>query len=113
VRWDGLDFTTDRLQHAGNVAKDVIVPKADDTVAMLGEFAAARGISVCLRCVLTAIEFDRDFARRTREVGNESTDRMLATEPERHLAFVQCPPEEALRVGVIAAESPRDQGSWS
>jgi hypothetical protein len=72
----------DRVQHAVDVFDDVIVPEADDAIAL--SFQPARSLNVsCLfdtRAMLGAVDFDQNAHSHAGEVRDIGTDGNLPAE---------------------------------
>jgi len=70
------------LKHGSQIARDLGIPEANDTIALLLEphlpFVISLGSLVVV--VMTPIEFKDEAFRRTEEIDNVRTDRCLAPE---------------------------------
>jgi len=58
VRWGGLQFSPDSLKNALEIVVDLVVPKSDHSIAVLGQFIAPPRVSDRERIVLAAIQLD-------------------------------------------------------
>jgi hypothetical protein len=100
VRWGCLQFSIDRIEDGRQIPRHIIIPKADDAIAMGCEFRSAlfvRGGD--LIGVLAAIQFDDELLFWASEVGDAIADRVLAAEFVEREAVAKGAPENLFRVG--------------
>jgi hypothetical protein len=100
----------DRLQHAIDVAQDVVVPEPQNAIAVLCEPPIAHGIArVC--CMLSAVDLDHQVLFATDEIDNVGPDRLLPDElVAAQAAGADAIPELLLRVGRLATQAARPLG---
>ena len=92
------------LENAIKVGEDVIVPEADDAVAVLGERRGTNHVAITLG-VLPAVEFDNQVRFAAGKIGNVWTNGLLADEfMAEQLAVAQTGPEFAFSVSGIGAK---------
>jgi hypothetical protein len=108
VRWGVFERAAHRLQHVIEMLENLVVPESDDAVATARELGAPSLVRGHPLGMLPAVEFDDELARRTGEIGNPPTNRMLPAEFPRHDALAQRPPEDALDIRRLAPEASRD-----
>jgi hypothetical protein len=72
-------FSADRLKDPVKVVDRVVIPKPDDAIAMCCEFCRSRGVGCLSNGVLATIELDDQFSRRTGEIRDATTNRVLPT----------------------------------
>ena len=114
MRWGRrFEGAGDRLQYAVEIVENIIVPKADDAVAVTRKLGTTSFISIRLRAMLTAIELDHELARRAGKIGDPLSDWMLSPKLPRYDAFAQGSPENPFDIGGLLAQAPRDLGSCS
>jgi hypothetical protein len=101
-----LQFLLDPFKHAGEIAHDVSVPEADDAIPMPGNIACAGCVCLCMQCVLTAIEFDRELEAGAREIDDVAADRMLPAKTVLAGELAQTPPKLLLNLCRIPAQLP-------
>ncbi len=83
----------DGAQHGWQVIHHVAVPEADDPVPARFEIFRSGLIIFYLGGVMTAIDFNDQFAFDAAKVGDEFTDSVLPTKiPAIELIPAQCPP---------------------
>ena len=104
VRWGCRRCLDDRLEDAVQVPDHLVVPEAHDPVAVARERLGPPGVPLRVRCMLAAVEFNRQLAGRDGEVDDEAADRVLPPDPERQRCLAQRPPELPLHVGRVGAE---------
>jgi hypothetical protein len=100
-----MQLDIDPLKHGSQIAGDLGIPEANDTIALLLEpdlpFAISLGSLIVV--VMAPIEFKDEAFRRTEEIDNVRTDRCLAPEMRAlNRDFFQGTPQCALmrrRVG--------------
>jgi hypothetical protein len=97
-----------RLQHVIETLENLVVPEPDDAIAVVRQLGAPSLVGRHPLGMLPAVEFDDELARRTGEIGNAPTDRMLPSEFPRHDAFAQRPPEDAFDIRRLTAEASCD-----
>ncbi len=103
-RWGTLQRLPHDFQNSVEIIEHVVVPEADDAVAMFCQFCGPGGVGSLLDGMLPAIELDRECSRRAGEIDDVAADRMLAAEfPFRH-SLAQCTPEHSLDVGAVASQ---------
>jgi hypothetical protein len=101
----------DPLEDAFNVRKHLVVPEAQDSIAVRFEKCGALCVALALKCVLPTVELKNQLCFWTAEVHDERSDRMLAPELRpAHLPITQPPPELDLDVSLITPKAP---GVWS
>ena len=105
-----VQFFEDRGEHAVGVLQHVVVPEADDAVAVgfddLRSSIIGRAVSV-----LATIEFDGEARGAAGEVDHEGADRQLPRELDTaQLAGAQVRPKASFRVGHIVSQFARDAG---
>jgi hypothetical protein len=67
------------------------------------------GISLFISLMLPAVDFDDQLSVGAKEVGHEAINRYLSLElPAIKSAITQSKPQDALRIGLITAQSPRE-----
>jgi hypothetical protein len=94
------DFAGDGLEYSFGIPQDVVVPEAQDGVAVLRHHARPRRISCGVLCMLPPIDFHDELGLTTAEVGYEIADRHLAPELRAEQSAVpKTAPEPGLRVG--------------
>lgn len=102
-----FDFLHDRFQHAVGVFKDVVVPEADDAVAMGFDDSGAGGVVGAVG-MLPAVAFDGEPEAATGEIGDVVPDRELPCEFRAHRSCAQVRPEPPLRIRHVASQLARD-----
>jgi hypothetical protein len=101
-----LQFLSDPFKHPGEIAHHITVPEADDAVPMPGDIACAGCVCLCLQCVLTAIELDRELEAGAREIDDVAADRMLPAKTVLAGELAQTPPKLLLNLCRVPAELP-------
>jgi hypothetical protein len=100
-----------RLEHAIEIVKDIIVREAQNVIPLCGERGRTSIVAsnLAVRCVSLAIDFD-DYPRlEARKVGDEATENNLATELEvRHLLTPKALPQTALGACRVASKASRN-----
>jgi len=91
-----------RLQHAGSVSKNVVVPKAEDVPALAPQPLVAV-VMVARTRVLAAIDFDDQSGFDAGKIGNVGWNRELTPKAPAKLALSKLPPQCALGISRIAA----------
>src|SRR5689334_21793335 len=74
----GIDYCINRRKNARQVRQDVVVPEAQNTIAVRFEIVRAHFIGDRVS-MLTAIDLKNNFGLMTSEVGEISTDGSLAS----------------------------------
>jgi hypothetical protein len=79
-----LDRRQDRLQHAVEIAIDVVVADARDSIALRAPEARARLVAAdfIVRRMRRAVHIDHEFGLATDEIGEIGSDRLLPHEFE-------------------------------
>ena len=109
MRWGRiLQCMTNRLKHAIEIVYHIPIPKTDNTIAISRQFSATESIGGDSLSMLSAIEFDHEVSRWTREIGNALADRVLAAKFPSPQTLFQCVPQEPLDFGPIASKLTRD-----
>ena len=103
MRWGCFDRQTDGLQHAVEIIKHFVVPKPDDAIAITRYLRVASGVRLHPFATLSAIKFDHELSRRTGEVGDTSSDRVLPAKLPGHDPLAQRPPQYSFDVSSISA----------
>jgi hypothetical protein len=99
-----IERTQDCLQHAINIPHDVVVLESQYQIAHSFERIRPFGISLFILLMLPTVELDDQLALSAYEVGDEPIDRYLSPEfPSIEPAISQTKPQDALRIGLIAA----------
>jgi hypothetical protein len=94
------------VKHALGIRQHIIVPEADDGIAVRLEPIGA--CFIVLR-VLSAIDLDDEFRRRAEEIDDIGAERMLATEAVAfELLSAQTGPQPELGVRWREPQSPRE-----
>ena len=105
VRVQGIE---DGLQHCLGFLKHLVVPEAKHAESSRADPAVAMLVVAKAVAVLSAVEFDDEPCFETREVGDVSVDRDLATESmAAELAPAQMSPEVLLSVRRLISQSAR------
>jgi hypothetical protein len=73
-----LNRDQNRLHHPIQVLRHLVVPESHNSIPMPLQFRRANRIFIRSVSVLTTIDFNRQLSRRTREIDNEASNRMLA-----------------------------------
>ena len=73
----------DAFENTLDILDDVAVPKSKHFVAMLVDDGRPMGIAVAHLIMLSAIQLNRQFALRKREVDDVAADRVLAADFDR------------------------------
>lgn len=101
---------SDCLKNAGQIARDVIIPKAQDAVIAIGEPFIPNGVALAVS-MLATVDFHDQAPVATDEVDRVGSDRLLSNE------FVSIEPSSAkaipkrpLRIRQVAAQSSRPPG---
>lgn len=103
-------FGADGFNDAVRVHEDIMVPEADDAVAMRFDKRGARGVAVAGR-MLSAVQFDHQSRPPASKVGDMRSDRKLTDEFEAvDLPGAQPCPQRLLRFGRVAAQHARGAG---
>jgi hypothetical protein len=89
------------LHHPANIFCHLVIPKPDRPVAMHRQFRCPRRVFLRSVRMLTAIDFNRQLACRTREIDNETSDRMLPAELPFRAHVAQSDPKPTLHVGGV------------
>jgi len=90
LRWQCCE---DCFKYAVEISYHIIIPKAQNTIAMFAEPCIPDDIALAV-CVLTAINFNDEPMLATEKVSDITTDRLLANELEAvHFACAKPPPE--------------------
>jgi hypothetical protein len=101
----------DRLEHAIEVAKDIIIRKAQNVIALRSERARASGVAnnLSIGRVRRAIDLDDHPRLEAGEVGNEAAEDNLAAETKaRNLLAPEALPQAPLGARRIASEASRE-----
>jgi hypothetical protein len=69
-----------RIQHSGCIGHHFIVPEPHDPVAELRQIAVSSLVPADIDGMLPAIQLNDQLCRRTEEINDERTDRLLAPE---------------------------------
>jgi hypothetical protein len=99
VRWGCFQLAIDRFEHGDEILRYIIIPKADDAIAVRGKFGGAFVICGKFIRMLAAVEFDDELLFRAGEIGNAIADRMLAAEFVKREALAQRAPEDVFGAG--------------
>lgn len=103
-------FGADAFQHAIHIREDIMVPEADDAVAMRFDQRGARDVAVAGR-MLSAVQFDHQSRRPASEVRDMCPDRKLTDEFEAvDLPRAQSRPQRLFRFGRVAVQCARGVG---
>ena len=102
-----FDFLYDRFQHAVGIIEDVVVPEADDAVAMGFDDSRACGVVGAVG-MLPAVAFDGKPEAATGEVGDVVSDRELPCEFHANRSCAQVRPEPPLRIRHLASQLARN-----
>ena len=93
------------LEHRIKVEKDVVIPEAEHSIAVVRQTRGAHVVCAPLRSMLATVQFDHKLRINTAEVGNVEVDRVLASELRAgELPMSNPRPEGPLGVGLFAAE---------
>jgi len=82
-----LQLSAYRHQHTANIFHHIPIPEPDYPIASPGDFPAPKFIRTRRVRVSSAIEFNHELRRRTGEVDDVSTDRVLPAKPVRKPEF--------------------------
>lgn len=94
-----------------SIGQDIIVPEADDGVAM--RFDKARAICVSrIVCMLSAINLDYKFCPAAGEINDKRYNRELACELYAHLPGLQFRPKSPFRIGRFTPQFLRNRRQW-
>ena len=104
----GCQGSNDRICHAGQISKNVMVPEANDPVAARIQEGGAWRIALAFR-VLATIGFYDQTMFLTDEVADERSDRLLGSEL-RVLAHQPPAEHSAVGVGVGRHRGDADEG---
>ena len=107
----GYKCRSNDLRYAVKICHDVIVPEAQDPIA--GAFEKSSATGILRHIMLTAISLDNQAAFLANEVGDEWTNRLLATK----LYSVELPrakdrPQGSLGIGKRATETIGVDEGW-
>lgn len=102
------DLAGDRFEDAFGVSQDLVVPEADDAVAVGLDGGGSR--SVVLGVVLPTVAFNRQAERPAGEVHNMIADRKLPGEFRAERPRTQVRPQAPLGMGHLAAQLARGFG---
>jgi hypothetical protein len=67
----------DRLQHAGKVLQELIIPEAQNAITAASDLRDSGKIGLFVHCVLAAIDLDRELVCWAGEIDDVTADRML------------------------------------
>lgn len=101
-----LHFLEDRFNNAIGVFEDIVIPEADDTVAVSFDHSGSRDVSRVLR-MLSTVAFNCQSQRATREVDNVISNLMLTSELETKLLGSKSRPQAALGISHLVAQFAR------
>ena len=101
-----VQFSSDDLDHAGEIMHDVIVPEADDAIAAARDLQGAGCVFFHLLRVLTAVEFNRELAAGAGEIDDMRSDRMLPPKAVLARKLAQSQPHLLLGFGRSPPQSP-------
>ena len=99
MRWGRIQLAIDRIEHSDEILCHIIIPKADDAIAVGGEFRAALLVGCNLINVLATVQLDDESLFRTGKVRYAIGDRMLAAEFVVGQAVAKRAPQDAFGVG--------------
>ena len=103
------NFVFDQLNDAFGVFQYLVVPEADDAVAVCFDNLGSRGVG-CTVGMLPAVAFDREAQGSAGEVDDEIADLVLAGEADSHSARAQMRPQPLFRFGRIVTQIAREAG---
>lgn len=103
-----VDFDHQGSQDTVRVGEDIVVPVADDMVAVCLDHSGASIVSAAVG-VLTAIEFDDKFQAAAGEIDNRVSNRKLAREFDAKLFAAQPRPHSFFRFCRIFAQFARQR----
>jgi hypothetical protein len=86
----------DEFEHTGQIINHVAIPEADDAIPTPGNRDRAGCVYLLLRCVLAAVEFDRELEARAGEIDDVAADRMLSAKTVGTLQFTESAPQTFL-----------------
>jgi hypothetical protein len=96
------------VKNAFHIRQDVIVPKADDDVALGLEVLRAYLIFSQPQRVLATVELDNQLGFRAAKICDEGSDRVLAAESRAaESAIPKSRPQPPLRIRPVASKSAR------
>jgi hypothetical protein len=94
-----------RLQYAVEILQNVVVPEAEDAIALCVHDAGAGDIMGALLVVLSAVDFDDELGAMAAEISRIIWGkRRLAAPVQTWKGFSKASPEHALRIGHFAAQ---------
>ncbi len=94
------------FQNTFDIAKDVVIPKSDDTVVVCAQPAVADHISLTVR-VLSAVDLNNQAALPAQKVHRVGADRLLPHELEAEQGSrPQSLPQLILSIGCASSQSP-------
>jgi len=114
IRVRGLALTqrgSNPLKHAGKVAKNVIIPDAQNTISLIGELPVSFGIPP-IYGVLTTIDLDNKTALTADEIHRIAPDWLLTHKLEaQHLTRAESVPQKQLGLRRVLPQAACHSGS--
>jgi hypothetical protein len=102
-RWPGSERFDDRLQYAGAVGENLVVPEAENAPALRSQ----RGVSAVVVAgagMLAAIGFDDQASFKADEIDNIRGDRKLASEAPAEAAAAQFSAQRLLGIRRVSSQ---------
>jgi hypothetical protein len=109
VRRGLLQRHQDRLHYPVEIFDDLIIPEPNDTITKFAKLGGTRGIGFQPFPMLGTVQFDRQFACRTGEVDDTTSDRMLSPKLPLCVHRPQRLPKSLLDHGGIAPQPACDR----
>lgn len=103
-----FNLACDGFEHAIGVLQNVVVPEADDAVAV--GFDAGRPLRISVNRMLPAVAFDRQTQASTREIDHAAANRKLPRKSRAHLPPAQLRPQRTFRVRHVVPQFARGAG---
>ncbi len=107
MRWGFLNLALDNFKHAIEIFENLIIPKADHTIAAFCQSSRTHSIRSGLFDMLASIQLDDQLSRRTGKVGDVISKGVLTTESHRNNAFPKSIPEHPFDIRAVTTKVSR------
>jgi hypothetical protein len=108
-----LQLSQNGLYNPWRVAKNIIVPEANDAVTVARKLSSPGFIPAACDRVLSAVQLDHELPAWTCKIHDPSTNRVLPAKPIFARQLTQCPPQALFRLGRVSTQPTSNTRSGS